>query len=156
MRVAISTQRPPMFGSSRSSARPSGTRTFSIVVGSSTTHETRGSAFRYSAQRERWRGITQKEPSLHSCQQIVMYGDPSGLRHASIMFTPRSRNCSISSSVIPRTLPRQVSFDSRSSPAISVSFPDVQPLVRGVDVLDQLHHPILDPPVEGLAQLRRG
>src|SRR5262245_54611211 len=155
MRVAISTHLPPTFGSSTSSARPSGTCTFCIVDAFSITSETRGSDFRYAAQCERWRGITQNEPSRHSCQQIAMYGDPSGLRQASVRLTPSARNSSISSGVMPRTLPRQVSFDSVSSWLISVSSPDAEAPVGLVHVLDQLGHPLLDPAVKPLAELCR-
>src|SRR5262245_27041568 len=95
-----------MFGFSTSSGPPS-PKTFSIVTSSSTTNESLPSFARYSAQAERWRGTSQNEPSRHSCQQTVTYGDPSGLRHAIFIGLPRARNASISSGVIPRTFPRQ-------------------------------------------------
>src|SRR5436189_5910055 len=69
------------------------------------------------------------------------------------MLMPSSRNSSISSGIMPRTLPRHASFDSRSSFDISISFPDVEPAIGLVHVLDQLHHPLLDPAVEALAEL---
>src|SRR5947199_6822155 len=47
-----------------------------------------------------------------------MYGLPSSLRHARYMLTPRERNSSTSSGVMPRTLPRHVSLlsDTGTSP----------------------------------------
>src|SRR5262249_29564887 len=72
------------------------------------------------------------------------------------MFRPCWRNASTSAGVIPRTLPRQLSFDSRSPCVISDSFPHVHPTIGLFDVLDQLDHPFLDPAVELLAQLGRG
>src|SRR6266571_1403631 len=109
MRLAIGTHSPPMFGRSTSSALPLPS-TLPSVLGCSTTNDTRGSCARYAAHRECRRGMIQKEPSRHSCQQTVMYGLPSSLRHARYMLTPRERNSSTSSGVMPRTLPRHVSL----------------------------------------------
>src|SRR5713101_6956488 len=107
MRVATSTHLPPTFGFSTSSATPS-PMIFSIDFSSSITKESRPSFSSSSAQRERWRGTSQKYPSCQSCQHTVMYGEPFGWRQAIRITRPCARNASRSSLAIRPSLPLQV------------------------------------------------